>query len=386
MNAFLPIDNHFSLINVLIAGLLPVAGFFIFRVYSGLKWKGAILLAVACTVVFVGPVVFMVTDDSRQMEQHMLRYRHERSMDEAMAKAILALPFALLCGTAILAKLYQKWISEILTDGERQPGGNGFRAWFRVGNLVLALLFAASTSIAFDLPFFSLLMLSLGVFALYPLIKTLSCAEASLESEPTNGPTAPPIDTNAERDRVLRMLEQEKISPDDGADLLKAIGQGPDRTSPPVPAPQQRFFLAGALLVVFGFLLPWIAIDPGKELSSAMRKFSAPGLPAMSEVVPTIKTGTHYIRGGDLEHGLGWIVLIAGLATPAIWLFARSLDLTTKKTISLLALGIGGILLLYILSSAFRHLSFGFPVVLVGYALLTVAVFRKTRPPRMALS
>jgi len=349
---------------VLVA-FLTLIGVFVCRSYSRLSWKGAAALVVLMNV---GAALFFL----RILREGFVS--NHSATNTSWYSILVAI--SIVSGAAILGRLYSTWIDRNLTDEEKLAGSAGFRAWFRFGNLFFGILFSISTGLAFEIPIFIVLICTFAAFAAYPLFTLISNAPPMMAEDMPQPP--PMVDSNAERDRVLRMLEEEKISPDDGAELLRVIGTGAGTTQPPLCRPQQRFFLGGAILVLFGFLLPWISIDLGKEMSSMM-KSAAVEIPGMTSVTtPAFTTTRNYVNGGGIEHGLGWIVLFAGLATSVIWVFGRSIELQTRKMISLFALGIGSIILLYIVSFAFRHLSFGFPVVIVGYVLLGIAVFQKS--------
>ncbi len=348
-------------------GVAALATLFLLRFYSGLKWKSALALTLVGTVGYAVQVTRMV-----------------RSHDAGMEQTLLPVVASLVAGLAIAAKLYRKWLAAELTGAERTPGVAGFRAWFSGANLVLGIVFSVLTAWAFHVPVVTTVILTFAVFALYPGIITLNAPElAGADGGNSSNNTAAP-DIGRERDRVLRMLEEGKISPDDGADLLKALGAEAQMSPPQVSVPRQRFFLIGALLVLFGFLIPWLRVDVGAEMNRAVRALAMPLEGLQNQMMPTATTGgvIATVKGGDLEYGMGWIMLIAGLGTSMLWLFAPTIDPATKRTVTLVSLVAGGVILLYVVSSAFRFLSFGAPVTLVGYVLIGTAAFRRKVIPK----
>ena len=345
-------------IPIFLALLIWVGIVFLYRYYSRLSWTFSVIFALVLgfVVVMVLPRLFNAPTPMGSPELGFF-----------LRAVTLAIGFAL------AGRVLHGWIGQPLSREEKAPDSLGFRTWLSPLNVLLAIAFAAGVWRFFEQPFFSVLLVTLGLLAARPLFASLASAEGRLAEDGDVDSTPTPIDLNADRDRVLRMLEEDKITPDEGAELLKALGDD-SSSSPALPPRRQRFLLCGAFLVLVGFLLPWISVNPGRELSSVMDSISSPLLSGMQDV--EIQTSTVHANGGDIENGLGWIILFAGLGTAVIWLFAPSIEQSTKRTLSLLALGVGSLILLYLLASVFRHLSIGFPVVVAGYVLLGLGVFR----------
>jgi len=100
--------------------------------------------------------------------------------------------------------------------------------------------------------------------------------------------------TDEERRIILNTLAAGKVSPQEAEELLKAAGA----RSPRVERPAARWtmgFIAGTLLVVLGFALPWVYIDSAK------------------------------LQAGYHQGALGWIILSAGVI-PAILMCIPALD------------------------------------------------------------
>jgi hypothetical protein len=107
----------------------------------------------------------------------------------------------------------------------------------------------------------------------------------------------------------------------------------------------------GAALLVIGFFLPW---------------FEGPNPAA-------------YIAGGDIAHGFGWCVLFLGIAAAVLPFVAADLDSQTCQRTSLVVLGIGAIILIYLFTDNFRFVSLGILLALAGYALEFIGVLKSRK-------
>lgn len=122
--------------------------------------------------------------------------------------ALFLVPFAI--------NLYNKWIGNDLTDVERKPGAEGVRAWLSVGNLVCCFGIALCSWIGFNYSFISLLVVSLCAVLAYPMLNNYS-----QNTEPER-----PVfyeDLSKEREKILSLLEQGKITAEECAELLNAL-------------------------------------------------------------------------------------------------------------------------------------------------------------------
>lgn len=149
-------------------------------------------------------------------------------------------------------------------------------------------------------------------------------------------------DTQSERLRVLKMLEEGKINAEECAELLAAIDQPPAILPSKRTHPQWGLAAVGAVLILIGFWLPWIVIDSG--LVSAR------------------------LSGGDMPHFLGWFVLAFGLGAALLphW----------KPGVFVLTLGIGILgYLTFNNSGQFSNLDFGMLLVFFGYLSEFSAIF-----------
>jgi hypothetical protein len=132
--------------------------------------------------------------------------------------------------------------------------------------------------------------------------------------------------------------------------------------------------LIGAGLVLLGFFLPWFSYNPGKELGRMTGQMKGMAQGFMPEGMsmpgmPSIATQTMNISGGDIGKGLGWLVLLLGLGVAALPHVATTMDTATRRMISFISLGIGGIILLWLVTQNLRFLNVGVVLALAGYAV-----------------
>ncbi|MES2657251.1 MAG: hypothetical protein V4689_01470 [Verrucomicrobiota bacterium] len=359
------------LVVLAIPFLLLVSGFFWFRPYTALSKEKA-YLALAASVV-IGSVCILVP---------MFRsgFRHHHDGPEVMV-SYLAAVIAIVFLTAFVLRLWGRWVGEKATHEENQPGMPGVRAWFSASNVAVGVALILALWYGFDIsPLLSAVVIGSSLAAA-PLLRMESPAPASASLAD---------DLSPEREKILSMLETGRLTADESAELLQALRQSPPASPRQAPLTGgQRLMLIGAALVGLGFFLPWFVINPGKELSRVMNgmqstmnssfgvemNFPNPGI--FSE--GTVRTQSVSISGGDIQRGLGWATLAFALTAALLPYVATTLDTTTTRTIRLLCLGIGGIILLYLLTQNLRFVGIGLVMALCGYVLEGIGVFREGR-------
>jgi hypothetical protein len=89
----------------------------------------------------------------------------------------------------------------------------------------------------------------------------------------------------AERDRILKMVEEGKINTEEGTELLDAIGRSSALRGEEKFSRVDMLMLMGAALVVLGFFLPWVDLQRG------------------------------VYQSGPNVGAIGWAVLIIGIAS-----------------------------------------------------------------------
>jgi hypothetical protein len=309
---------------------------------------------------------------------------------------------ALLVGVLLAVKLYEKWIEGRTSDAERSAvPGESMRAWLGGSNLFAVLLISLCAWYGFDVSFWFVLMIGLGALAAYPLFTAIAQNKPPIPVAPTVTESLSP-----ERERVLKLLEQGKITAEESAELLGALAA----TIPPPPplpttvepmTPTRKLLLAGAALVLVGFFLPWFKVDiaaEAKKLASAMQQqmfnmTGSSGMPMPGNFNTSMKIngvdvtppggagGVVVVTGGDVGHALGWIVLLLGLAAAVTPYVATGLRRDARWKVMLAAIGIALVIAIYLLTGMPSAVSVGLPVVLVGLVLEAIAVLRGEREP-----
>ena len=100
-------------------------------------------------------------------------------------------------------------------------------------------------------------------------------------------------------------------------------------------------------------------------------------MPNISGMLPQGMTIS--VAAGDIAHGLGWCVLLLGIAAAVLPFVAANLDSQTCQKISLIVLGAGAIILIYLLTQDIRFASIGILLALAGYALEFAGVVKARR-------
>jgi hypothetical protein len=292
----------------------------------------------------------------------------------------------------LLVAQWQKWFARGAA-GIKQPDSP---AWITGGDIICIMGAALCAYVGGDSAFgatnwslsgWAVAALGLLVLSLGPIARLI------LQAEPTPPITVDPL--SDDRQRVLKLLEENRITADESAELLNALGQ--TKATTPVPSlnftTQNKLLLIGAAIVFVGFLLPWFAINLGQEMGrlthpTQMNRMTRPTQWTFYTPQPVqgaipgqafnIQTATSYISGGDVARGLGWLILFAAVAVACLPLIDRLSD-HARRTTSFILLALGAALLLYLLSSSWRHVHVGIVIVIGGYILQTVALLRSKR-------
>ncbi len=369
--------------NQPIAIALPLAAFivlgiigesFAYRRYTGLKHWQSILLSFFTAALAVIFCIYYHDELRHRLEFNRTYEEEPTTIFASILLALLLIPFAV--------RLYQKLIRGNLTDAEKLPDMNGVRAWLGFGNLVCATLIPICVRLLFATPLLNLLALTYGLLLAYPIFNLVSAT-------PSPAPIAPTEDLSNEREKVLQLLEAGKITADESAELLNALGQSvPSR--PQVPASemkltsQRKIVLLGAALLLLGFFLPWFAINPGEmvnEMAAQLQQNMNHELPGVA--MPQMNfSGTVQVHAGDVAHGLGWWILALGIAAAVLPFFATNLQAQLQKKVILAALAIGAFLLVYLLSNNFRFVSVGVILAIAGYALEIIGTLKENSVTR----
>jgi len=303
--------------------------------------------------------------------------------------------------TTLILRLWGRWIGGKATAEERLPGIAGIHAWFSTSNVTIGLLLVVCAWLGHDVsPLLSSVTIG-GLLAAQPLL-AIGATDSTPASTQGPGlasvPRPPAEDLSVEREKIVAMLEAGKLTPEESAELLQALGES-SRRSTPAPLPltsHQRLMLIGAAVVALGFFLPWFTFNPGKEATRLMGQmkfnmhipnggnFSVDGsAPGNGQQLNTsgleLNTGTLSYSGGDIQRGLGWATLALALAAALLPYVATTLDDRTARTIRLLCLGLGAFIVLYLLTQNIRFVGIGLIIAIAGYALEIAGALRERR-------
>ncbi|MBN1902839.1 hypothetical protein JW926_16065 [Candidatus Sumerlaeota bacterium] len=300
-----------------------------------------------------------------------------RSIDSAIylfpkAYLLLIVFVFIIAGGAFLLKIVRKWQGTGLTEGEKKPGLPGFKAWLCASNLLWGVAIAVC-GFLLGFGFYNVFVAILIMLAIYPALKTLSGQESGAP-KPESGETVPKS-SSEESAQILKMLEAGKITSEEATDLLNALSQRerPKQNGLVKLSIFRKLILFGAAFVLLGFFLPWFKINVGKEMNRLNNKL-------LSEMIPKdiplpkqdIDLGEDLIvslKGADIKDGLGWLILLLSLGIAVLPYLNLKMDRQTFQTVSLLAVGLGSLILLHLFFSSFRFMSIGLLIVIAGYVL-----------------
>jgi len=152
---------------------------------------------------------------------------------------------------------------------------------------------------------------------------------------------------SVERQRALEMVQEGKISAEEGAELLDALGRSNAMLGQDKFSRLDILILAGVAIVVLGFFLPWVYIGRGMYQS-----------------------GQHF-------KAEGWIVLIITVLA-AIPVFVTPKGLLYKMSmLQIFLLLLDSALVISLLFRVGSRMGAGLPVCLLGLVLALVACFAK---------
>ena len=289
-----------------------------------------------------------------------------------------------------LAKLYGKWFEGRATEAESMPGKEGLRTWLTGPHIVWCLLIAGFVTLGSngDINFFLVLAVAILLLIAYPIYQTLTLRKpAAIE----DAGTVPDTGLVEERDRVLRMLEDGKINAQESAELLHALSETeqPTATRMTTLKLSQKIMLAGGILLLIGFFMPWVSIDLDKEVARMRKNISIPELGQ----IPTERVGPRptlpklsdiqmkkiRFSGGEINNGWGWWILLLGLSVIALPWMAPTLESNLSRRLTFILLVLGTFLILFVLSNHARYASVGILITLAAYGTLWFGVLKEYR-------
>jgi len=339
------------------------------------RWK-AVLLLLAALVVAIGAGFWRCGQINSGQAAAPIEF-NDRDFSLGLSVVFAGmLPLALF---PFLAKLYLTWVAGAVTEAEKAPGTAGFRSWLRGGNLACAGLIAICSWIGFGYAFLSPFVLALLALLAYPLLNMAMTENSSPAAAPppAAGAVAP------ERERVLKLLDEGKITAAECAELLNALGQTTvqPHAPPTALATHRKTVFIGAALLLVGFFLPWLVVNMGDVNKELMNQMPFPqAMPNLGAMTQAMTSGpTFHATGGDIAYGLGWFVLLFGVAAAVLPYLAANLDSETTQKVSLIVLSLGAIILLYIFTQNFRVAGIGLLLGLTGYAVEFFGVVKARR-------
>ncbi len=153
----------------------------------------------------------------------------------------------------------------------------------------------------------------------------------------------------AERDRILKMVEEGKINTEEGTELLDAMGRSSALRGEEKFSRIDMIMLIGVALVVLGFFLPWVYIR-------------------MQQVPGPFGQMTGY-QAGYHAGAMGWAVLIIVIAS-AVPIFITPKDFLYKiSMMQIFLILIGAVLVISLLVRAGTHLGAGLIFCLTGFVV-----------------
>ncbi|UCE49975.1 MAG: hypothetical protein JSW47_07420 [Phycisphaerales bacterium] len=162
-----------------------------------------------------------------------------------------------------------------------------------------------------------------------------------------------------ERARILRMIEEGKITSEEGSDLLEAMGRSSAMQGQDTFSPLDMAMLAGVALVVLGFFLPWVHI----------RISGMSGMPGIRDV---LNQDSMY-QAGYHTGALGWMIFSIALIS-VIPVFITPKNLLYKISLFHLFVTLIGLLLVFItLLRAGSQLGTGIVTCAVGFTIELIA-------------
>jgi hypothetical protein len=353
-------------------------------------------LTSAAISVSVAVIAYWLADNGGSTQASALV---QRLKSNGAPLAVFGMLFTANLAMALLIKLYRAAVLDKATPEERSLGIVGFRAWLSPLNVITVVCIAIGACLALgEVDYVACAIIGLATLLAYPLVNTVFHQSPSFAKphESASSLKAP----YEERERVLALVEAGKITAEDGAELLTALAQSHAASSNAAGAMSgpRRIMLVGAGITLVGFFLPWFTVNVAQAMGdlthSLMQGTSQfPGNPQpninvdMNGTPIAVPNGMRIdVRGGDVQHGLGWIILAAGLGAACLPFFWPAPAGNTRQTRNAVfaALAVGSVLALYVLSGSFNaaiSIEPGFVLAMAGYIVLWVGGVREYITP-----
>jgi len=172
----------------------------------------------------------------------------------------------------------------------------------------------------------------------------------------------------AERAKILRMVEDGKISADEGSELLDAMGRSNALRAQEKFSRLDMAMLVGAALVVLGFFLPWVYIRMPRVPVIPTPSFGAQ-VPTPRPLMPRFLGNASLYQTGPNIGAIGWIIFIIGILA-AMPVFVTPKDFLYKiSMLQIFLILIGLVLVISILVRAGHNLGAGLVICLAGFVI-----------------
>ena len=371
----MPFNNPVFTLALLM--LFFLIGPIFFSLYCGLKPSRAFCAAVAASaagiICFFRRAAAVSSGGYTGPTDSIWFGTHRVELSDSLILPALATGTCIVFLAAFGLRLWGRWINDGMTPAERQPGRLGVRAWFRASNVTVGLLIVALAWYGADVPPIVSAAVIAALLCAYPF-----CGW-SRRSPPRTA------DLSAEREKIVAMLDAGKLTAEESAELLRALGHSAGHAASrraPLGG-SQRLMTIGAALVGLGFFLPWFVVNPGREVGQLMNQWQAGAMNGTGFArgsIPGFQTGDIPVRGGDIQRGLGWAALALALAGAFLPYFATTLDTATERTARLLCLAAGVVIVAYVATNNIRFIGIGLIIAICGYALEIAGALRERRP------
>ena len=376
-----PSSSNAPIVFILIIAVALLGTLWLYARYTRLRGPKAVLAWLLTTMAAAAFALYQF----RKVDQIRARGFHSALNRDDVAVVAIASGVLILFSVAFAIRLYRKWLDADLTEEERAGGTRGLRAWLSPANLFVAAAISYLAWFSLGWPLVLTLVATVGALIAWPALHADHRTTHNAQPDMTTD-----HNTSREREKVLSLLESGKITAEESAELLQALA-APSAERHPAPPESSRSVLgiAGAVLVLVGFFLPWFSFSPTEKAATLMRDLQESvnlgGGPAfeMANAMPSV---TVKIRGGDIGNGLGWIILILAVGSAMLPHIAPSLDRASLRAFRFISLGAGGVILLYLLSQDISSVAIGLLLALIGYACSALALWREEHPAAVARS
>ena len=181
---------------------------------------------------------------------------------------------------------------------------------------------------------------------------------------------------SAERQRTLEMVEQGKITAEEGAELLEALGRSNAMLGQDKFSRLDMLILAGVAVAVFGFFLPWIKIYI-PNFPQFQSKFMGGAVNPLASLVKGVRGLNYVFQSGYNTGAIGWAVLVVAILG-AVPVFITPKNFLYKiSMLQIFLLVLGGLLVISIMIRVSNSMQIGLPICMVGFVIATAGCFGK---------